>query len=1288
MMLRYCSCLSAIVLALFGLGACAWAKDPAIVNGDFEKGAAGWWGDGLKAPGGVVAEGEGGGKCLKLAGGYACQDKIALEPGQKLRLTFSVKCEGAPEAAVAVQVSYRGGDIQPGWYGAAKWNGEPALLVTGGSHDWKSFSVEIASPAGATQLLLYPRKTAGSSGFAWFDNVKIEALGQAAAAPGAAPAAGAAAGLRNGNFAAGKASWWGPAIDQKKASVVAEGPDGSPALKHTGGDFVCQDKIALKPESRYRISMKIKCQGASADSVGVQFSYRGPGVDAGWRGPARFRNEAALLATGGEHDWQEFAAVVKTPAKIEQAVLYLRRSDNSGTAWFADLKIEATDEEPSAMVEPKVIMSNGGFENAAAGWWGDGLKAGVGEVVKEGAAEGQACFRLLKGWICQDNRIVTPGQNYRVSMKIKAEEAGADSIFVQLSFRGDGVAPGWFGPQQVKMPWGTEAALYSSGGTHAWREFATVVTAPPGAAQALIYLRRKAPETGTACFDDVKIERTADRAVTAADLRRTALAQELLSAPAPEAAAAASLAGALRAGQGAKPRTLILAEGGAPRYAVYTGTAADVVTLHAAGQLAEYLGKISGANFKPLAHDGAPGQRPFLVVGRDNALTIKLCPDIAYDSLGSDGFVIRSVGPHLVLTGATPRGTMYAVNWFLDRQLGVRWLAPRYTYVPQAATLSLAPLDVRQVPQFAYREVLSDEGSDAAFAAHNLLNGRSHGPSFSPTAPEIDDWEHDWMAKGGSANFWELLPQKVYGKEHPDWYSGGQIAMMNKEMRAAMAKEVIKRLKAHPDYKKVWYNIWQMDWGWDLDPASRAFADAHGGHASAPRLDMMIDIADQVRAALPGARMAFNAYSWGFTPPDGMTVPDYLLVFPMTIHVDYRTTLNSGRNERLGADIVGWTKIARNVQVWDHIANWAGFLQPTPNLYPIGESIQWLATVPGIRGYFVEGNWNSPGGEFGALRAWLIARLTWDPRQDPRQLIGEWCDRYYGPAAPQLRAYVELMQSTAAKSDAILGQRYMPDIPLYSLDFVSAADGLFDQAEAAAATDAEMLAHVRHARMPIDYLVLIRRAEYAAAAQQRGLAWQVDTAKRRARFDQALRDNRVREYRQGGSVKELATLLDVERHPAAPDPLVKDLAPGDWVDIQDLAFMRFDTAGVVADPAASDGAAIRMIGKSSTWAMQLPIERVPKDGEWDLYAAVRVEAEPGYEGEDGVRVGSSPPMGLYNTGKIGALNDGQYHLIKVPGGPHRWRGDDRLRSIYLQAPAKPYISWVYLDRILAVRHRQ
>jgi hypothetical protein len=205
------------------------------------------------------------------------------------------------------------------------------------------------------------------------------------------------------------------------------------------------------------------------------------------------------------------------------------------------------------------------------------------------------------------------------------------------------------------------------------------------------------------------------------------------------------------------------------------------------------------------------------------------------------------------------------------------------------------------------------------------------------------------------------------------------------------------------------------------------------------------------------------------------------------------------------------------VLVWDHITNFSGYYQPTPNIYPIGKSIQWLATLPHVMGYFAEGSWETPNAEFASLRAWMIARLLWNPHEDVDALVAEFSRGYFGAAAPDIVRYIQLMHAAIAKSGDVLSEKTQVDLAMYSLDFVMAADTLFDQAEAAVADDPVMLAHVRIARMPVDYVVLLRRMEYAAEASRRGLSWQVGYANRLARFENGVKLSKMKQYRQGGA---------------------------------------------------------------------------------------------------------------------------------------------------------------------------
>ncbi|WP_413436906.1 DUF4838 domain-containing protein [Sulfuriferula sp. GW1] len=1097
----------------------------------------------------------------------------------------------------------------------------------------------------------------------------------------------------DGGFENAKSAWVGGSI------VNTERHEGAKALSLASG-FAYQapaGMVPIKPGFDYRLHLWIKCDACNAHDVAVSALLRGEGFNAAsgnfgevlgsWlegTAPAFVLDggkSPALLSVGGTTGWKEYTAVIpaaQIPPNTKALQIYLRHDtqpEPKGTAYFDDLSIERL---PAGSLAPDRIILNGGFEAGKAPWWGDG------DIIKDNVAEGHSALRIKAGFAAQDKRPVEGGKRYRVSMQIRSNGAPDGSVFVQLSFRGTGVDAGWRGPEQVNLNSGAEAALFVTGGTHAWKPYSVVVEAPPGANEVVLYLRKKAATPGTADFDAVAVSPTNEPVTTAAVMKQKTMAAAMFSPAVKKGNAEKIIAAAVAAGAGKSPASLLLADNGHARYHIHVARNADAITLGAAATLADYLKRISGAGFASFSDDDNPQAGPLLVVGRDNILTKRLCPDISYDKLGEDGFVIRTVGPHLVIAGATPRGTMYGVNWFLDRKLGVKWLSPSYTYVPAQPKLQVARLNTLQVPRFSYREVLSYEGQDKLYRAHNLLNGESHGPSFSASPPEIDSWDHSWDAKGGEASFYELMPQDQYAKAHPDWYAGGQVAMMNPQVRQVMAEAIVNRLKQLPDYKKVWFDLHDMDWGWDMDPASKAFADKHGGEPSAPRLDMVIDIANRVRQVLPGARLAFNAYHWSFTPPKGMTVPDYVMVFPMTIQVDYSSPLNQGRNQKLGQDIAGWNAIAKHILVWDHITNFSGFLQPTSNIYPIGHSLQWLATLPNVHGYFAEGSWNTPAAEFASLRVWMIARLLWDPKQDVRALVAEYCRYYFGAASPYVLQYIDLMHAAIAKSRDVLSEKTQVDVAMLNLDFVRAADQLFEKAQAAVANNPVFLEHVKEARMPVDYVILVRRKEYADEAAQRGIHWQPDTAKRLARFNQTIRTAKVSEYRQGGNIKELDELLAVERRTPQAPAMVRDLAKSDWVDFQDLSFNRYESAQIVQDKSASDGAAARMNGDSSTWAVQFKLDKLPKQGRWELYASVRVDAATNHDKDVGAKVGYSPPMGLFNAGLIGTLNDGRYHFIKVPGGPFRY-DTDQGKGVYIQAPGEKYVKYVYVDRFIAVR---
>src|SRR5688500_4997209 len=97
---------------------------------------------------------------------------------------------------------------------------------------------------------------------------------------------------------------------------------------------------------------------------------------------------------------------------------------------------------------------------------------------------------------------------------------------------------------------------------------------------------------------------------------------------------------------------LTLASGGNTDYVIVVAPDAIPAEQTAARELAEHLKLVTGTEF-PIRTEAA-GAKQILVGAKQTA------------NLGHDGIVIKTAGDTLTLSGSRPRGTLYAVNTFLE----------------------------------------------------------------------------------------------------------------------------------------------------------------------------------------------------------------------------------------------------------------------------------------------------------------------------------------------------------------------------------------------------------------------------------------------------------------------------------------------------------------------------------------------------------------------------------------------------------------------------------------------
>jgi len=524
-------------------------------------------------------------------------------------------------------------------------------------------------------------------------------------------------------------------------------------------------------------------------------------------------------------------------------------------------------------------------------------------------------------------------------------------------------------------------------------------------------------------------------------------------------------------------KTVVVSQAGA--------TAAEV---HAAQELRDHLSKITGAEIHLRDHAvEAPSNA--IVVGQ-GPIARKLFPAVDWSKLGEEQTFIRSKGNVLLVAGGRPRGTLYAVYRLLQVKCGVRWWTPWAITIPKNPKLAFAAMDWTETPAFEYRDPYWFQSFDPDWATRNFDNGfnvrtdAAHGGKV--------------LYQGFVHTYYGLVPPDTMFAKHPEWFSlisgkrtdvNAQLCTTNPELRDYIVKQVEAELRANPQAKIV--SVSQNDCFNPCQcPTCRALA-AKEGSDSALVLDLANYVGEKIEKEFPGVAVDTLAYQWSRHPPTTMRPRKNVIVRLCSIECNFAHPLSAPENTSFGDDIRGWNKLTDRLYVWDYCTNFAHYVQPQPNYFSLPETLQWFSQN-GVKGVFEEGDYNSTGGDMAEMKAWIIAQMLWDPRQDPSKLVDEFLAGYYGEAAaPMIRKYVDLMAGEAARVN--LTCYIGTDSPLFRYEVMEQAMSLWDNAyEAALKESPDYAWRVLQGELPVQYVWLSRWKEFKGAASATTNPWPLD----------------------------------------------------------------------------------------------------------------------------------------------------------------------------------------------------
>ena len=388
------------------------------------------------------------------------------------------------------------------------------------------------------------------------------------------------------------------------------------------------------------------------------------------------------------------------------------------------------------------------------------------------------------------------------------------------------------------------------------------------------------------------------------------------------------------------------------------------------------------------------------------------------------GLVWKRYNKRLGIWDYDDRGSLNAVCEFL-RSLGVRWYMPGELgeIVPQRTTIALPKVDKVVRPDFALRElgpytpVFSGSHYDDIFwrmrlgvsPGHDVrgLGWMGHGIGIVHGRDEVKRAHPEYFALLGGRRFTGgkhsrygkpclsskgLFDANVrYVRKYFDIYDQPAVSVMPSDAYVSMCQCDLCNGKDNPE------------WGYD-------------GHMSDYVWDYVDRVAREVYKTHPNKKILCCAYNSYRIPPAKIEKlsPNIALAICQARRRFHDPDTLKQTLERRKTWLQKLT--SKGLYIYEY------YLHSRPGKADEGLPVFFphviaddLRALKGIsKGEFVEvsafkGGLHAPG--FNHLHVWLTARLYWDADQDAEALLAEYYENFYGPAADEMKAFIEFCEA-------------------------------------------------------------------------------------------------------------------------------------------------------------------------------------------------------------------------------------------------------------------------------------
>ncbi len=418
--------------------------------------------------------------------------------------------------------------------------------------------------------------------------------------------------------------------------------------------------------------------------------------------------------------------------------------------------------------------------------------------------------------------------------------------------------------------------------------------------------------------------------------------------------------------------------------------------------------------------------------------------DYSKNTVGRDGYCVKTYGDAIVMVGGTDRATVFSVYGYLKMQFHLEIYTETVFTYDETVLDKVIDVDVIDTPDIPFRAgttYLAYRGTD--YAKYRYRMSESEHTVWGT-------WAH---------TFFRAVPPEQYANAHPEYYNAEktQLALENEETPQIFADFLINEIEKNgPEIE--FYNLsFEDNWAkFYYDEAKyMELEKKYGGTKSSVYMWYLNKVVKIVNAWLsenhpdwdikfygaayqqtqePPVKWDEDTQSWVVYHEDLILEPNLGIQWaPVTVETASQPYSDSEHNPQSAKHWAGWKAICSTMTVWDYSIDFYNGISPFNSYYVFKQNYTDYKEA-GVEFIYAQSaeSWKNP--QFEQLRQYLMSTLAWDTSLDTETLIVNFFKAYYQEGWEYMYEYFHLLYDRTLELETSLfndGAGYKPNTSGY-----------------------------------------------------------------------------------------------------------------------------------------------------------------------------------------------------------------------------------------------------------------